>query len=186
MTDKITPEETLSPETDSSSRRDFLMLTTTSIGGVGAACALWPFVQSMNPAADVAALSSIEVDLSKIAPGQSLTVMWRGKPVFIRHRTPEEITHAKETALKDLPDPEVDEKRVQKPEWLVVIGVCTHLGCVPMGQKPSDNKGKYGGWFCSCHGSMYDPSGRIRQGPAPKNLEVPPYKFLSDTRIMIG
>lgn len=191
MADTRTPpherqEEEGGSSQDLPNRRDFLTLTTTSLGGVGAACALWPFIQSMEPSADVIALSSIEVDLSKVAPGQSLTVMWRGKPVFIRHRTPEEIKDAESIPLKDLRDPEDDTKRTQKPEWLVVIGICTHLGCVPMGQKPTDNKGKYGGWFCSCHGSMYDGSGRIRQGPAPKNLEVPPYKFLTDTRILIG
>jgi ubiquinol-cytochrome c reductase iron-sulfur subunit len=186
MVDKTTPEEVLDKEADLPTRRDFLMLTTGSLGAVGAACTLWPFVQSMNPAADVMALSSTEVDISSLGPGQSMTVMWRGKPVFIRHRTPEEIEKVRATPLKDLKDPEGDEKRIQKPQWLVVVGVCTHLGCVPTGQKDADNKGPYGGWFCSCHGSMYDASGRIRQGPAPKNLEVPPYKFLTDTRIRIG
>jgi ubiquinol-cytochrome c reductase iron-sulfur subunit len=167
-------------------RRNFLMLTAGAVGGVGAAGALWPFISSMNPAADTLALSTTEVDLSAIAPGQAITVMWRGKPVFIRHRTPEEIQQALSTPMKDLPDPETDNQRVKKPEWLVVLGVCTHLGCVPNGQKSTDMKGDYGGWFCSCHGSQYDTAGRIRKGPAPKNLEVPPYIFMNDKRIRIG
>lgn len=165
------------------SRRDFVTLTATGVAAVGTACSMWPLVDSLNPAADVLALSSIEVDLSNVAEGQSMTVKWRGKPVFIKHRTDAEVQEAKAVLLSELKDPEKDAARV-KPEhekWLVVIGVCTHLGCVPIG-----GQGEYDGWFCPCHGSHYDSSGRIRKGPAPKNLEVPPYAFISDTKIKIG
>ncbi|MCW2238958.1 ubiquinol-cytochrome c reductase iron-sulfur subunit [Azospirillum canadense] len=167
-------------------RRDFLYLTTMAVGAVGTAAAIWPFIDSMNPSSDTLALASIDVDLAPVAVGQSLTVTWRGKPVFIRHRTPEEIQEARSVALNDLPDPQADDKRVKKPEWLVVIGICTHLGCVPLGQKPTDPRGDYGGWFCPCHGSQYDTSARIRRGPAPANLVVPPYAFLNDTSIRLG
>lgn len=167
-------------------RRDFLSLTTTAVAGVGVAAFAWPFIHSMNPSASVLALASTEVDLAPIAEGQAITVMWRGKPVFIRHRTAEDIRAARETPLGALPDPEPDERRVQKPEWLVMIGVCTHLGCVPLGQRPTDARGDFNGWFCPCHGSHYDTSGRIRRGPAPANLEIPPYTFTSDTAIRIG
>ena len=140
----------------------------------------------MNPAADTLALASTEVDVSKIVEGQAITVTWRGKPVFIRHRTADEIARANAIDSAELRDPEEDETRVQKPELLVVLGVCTHLGCVPLGQKTGEVKGEYEGWFCPCHGSHYDTSGRIRKGPAPTNLEVPPYEFLSDAVIRIG
>jgi ubiquinol-cytochrome c reductase iron-sulfur subunit len=140
----------------------------------------------MNPGKDTLALASTEIDLSPLKEGQSLTVIWRGKPVFIKHRTPQEITEAKNADLNDLIDIEDDADRVQNDKWLVVLGVCTHLGCVPLGQKTSDVKGEYGGWFCPCHGSHYDTSGRIRKGPAPKNLPVPPYVFLNESRIKIG
>jgi len=139
-----------------------------------------------DPAADTLALASIEVDVSKIAEGQSITLKWRGKPVFIRHRTAAEIAEAEKVISADLRDPEEDTARVQKPEYLVVLGVCTHLGCVPLGQKVGEVRGEYDGWFCPCHGSHYDSSGRIRKGPAPTNLEVPPYSFLSDAVIRIG
>ncbi|WP_298727107.1 ubiquinol-cytochrome c reductase iron-sulfur subunit [uncultured Ferrovibrio sp.] len=162
-------------------RRDFIVVAAGAFGAVGAAAALWPFIDQMNPSADVLALSSTEVDLSQIAAGQSVTILWRGKPVFVRHRTEAEIEQARKDDNADLPDPQKDEARVQKPEWLVMMGVCTHLGCVPLGQK-----GDYGGWFCPCHGSHYDTSGRIRKGPAPANLPVPEYTFLTDTRIRIG
>src|SRR5690606_2782400 len=132
------------------------------------------------------ALSTTEVNLAPIEPGQAITVMWQGKPVFIRHRTPEEITQAENTDVSALRDPQTDGERVQKPQWLVMVGICTHLGCVPQGQKNTDVKGEYGGWFCPCHGSHYDTSGRIRKGPAPTNLAVPNYEFLSDTTIRIG
>ena len=147
---------------------------------------VWPLIDSMNPAADVLALASTEVDISAVEVGQAITVTWRGKPVFIRHRTPEEIAEAEDTPLDDLPDPVPDAERVEKPDWLVMVGVCTHLGCVPLGQKPNDPKGEYGGWFCPCHGSHYDTSGRIRKGPAPTNLVSPEYAFLSDSVVKIG
>ncbi len=164
----------ISPETKKESRRDFLHLTTISIGGIGTAVFIWPFLKSMNPAEDTLALGSTEVDLTNINVGQAKTVKWRGKPVFIRRRTSEEILEANDVDLKSLRHPENDKNRVQKEEWLVLLGVCTHLGCVPLGQKMSDSKGEYNGWFCPCHGSHYDSSGRIRKGPAPENLAVPP------------
>lgn len=164
-------------------RRDFVTLTATGMTAVGAACAAWPLVDSLNPSADVLALSSIDVDISNIESGRTITVKWRGKPVFITHRTEAEINEAKNTPMKDLKDPEEDSDRVKdgREKWLVTIGICTHLGCVPLA-----NKGDYDGWFCPCHGSHYDTSGRVRQGPAPLNLAVPPYEFLSDTKIRIG
>jgi len=167
-------------------KRDFLLYSTAAVGVVGAAFAAWPFIDSMNPSKDVLALASTELDLSSIEEGQSITAIWRGKPVFIRKRTAKEIETAKLVKMADLPDPESDADRVQKPEWLILIGICTHLGCIPSGQKGGDVKGEYNGWFCPCHGSHYDISGRIRKGPAPKNLEVPPYKFTDDTNIVIG
>ena len=168
------------------SRRDFLYLSSITVGGIGAATFMWPFIKSMNPAEDTLALGTTEVDISNINEGQSITVKWRGKPVFIRKRTQSEINEANSVNIASLKDPINDLERVQKPEWLVLIGVCTHLGCVPLGQKSSDTKGEYNGWFCPCHGSHYDTSGRIRKGPAPENLAVPPYKFISDTTIVIG
>lgn len=164
-------------------RRDFIVLTASALAGVGAAAVAWPLINSMNPSADVLALASTEVDLAPIQVGQSVTVMWRGKPVFIRRRTQEEITAAEAVSLKELPDPQTDAERVKKghEEWLVMVGICTHLGCIPLGQQ-----GEYGGWFCPCHGSQYDTSGRIRKGPAPTNLVIPEYVFLSDSKIRIG
>ena len=162
-------------------RRDILFVATGAMATVAVGAAVWPLIQQMNPDASTRALASTDVDLSGIAPGQIVTVKWRGKPVFIRHRTPAEITAAEKTPLNVLPDPQPDSARVKKPEWLVVIGVCTHLGCIPLG-----HEGEFGGWFCPCHGSTYDVSGRIRSGPAPANLEVPEYSFLSDTKIKIG
>ncbi|HEV7264701.1 MAG TPA: ubiquinol-cytochrome c reductase iron-sulfur subunit [Falsiroseomonas sp.] len=167
-------------------RRDFLKLTTGAFAAVGVAVIAWPFISSMNPARDVLALASTEVDLSPITVGQAVTVVWRGKPVFVRHRTPEEIQAALAVPLATLPDPQPDPVRVKEPQWLVVLGVCTHLGCVPLGQKPTDARGDFGGWFCPCHGSHYDTSGRIRRGPAPANLAVPEYVFTSPTTIRIG
>lgn len=167
-------------------RRDFLYLTAGAFGVVGAGCFTWPFIDQMNPAADTLAMSSIEVDLSPIELGQAITVTWRGKPVFIRHRTEAEIEGARKTDLSILRDKQQDEDRVQKAEWLVMVGICTHLGCVPLGQKKTDPKGEYGGWFCPCHGSHYDESGRIRKGPAPKNLAIPEYSFVNDTTLKIG
>ena len=173
-------------------RRDFLMVATGALAGVGAVAVAWPFINNLNPAADTLALSSIEVNVKAIAVGQAITVKWRGKPVFIRHRTPEEIKEAEEVPLSELRDPATDKSRVTdsakkvRPEWLIVVGVCTHLGCVPLGTKQGDPRGEYDGWFCPCHGSMYDTSGRIRRGPAPKNLAVPEYLFSSDTLVKIG
>lgn len=168
---------------DGETRRDFIILTASAVAGVGAASVAWPLIDSLNPSADVLALASTEVDLSSIEVGQSIRVKWRGKPVFVRRRTQAEIQTAQAEALGDLPDPEKDTDRVKegKDEWLVLLGVCTHLGCVPLG-----NKGDFGGWFCPCHGSHYDTSGRIRKGPAPKNMAVPPYEFISDNVIKIG
>lgn len=169
-------------------RRDFLLLTAGAVGGVGAAYFAWPFLDSMNPAADILAQSTIEVDLAPIPAGQAITVVWRGKPIFIRHRTPAEIQEAESTPLTSLIDPESDQARVKKGHtpWLIVVGICTHLGCIPTGNTPTQNRGKYGGWACPCHGSLYDTSGRVRRGPAPLNLAVPPYTFLTDTTIRIG
>ncbi|BFL62367.1 Ubiquinol-cytochrome c reductase iron-sulfur subunit [Roseomonas mucosa] len=169
-------------------RRDFLTLVTGSFALVGAGAIAWPFINSMNPAADTLALSTTDVDLGPVAAGQAITVVWRGKPVFIRHRTPEEVKAAVDTPMSALKDPATDQSRTKpgKEPWLVVVGICTHLGCVPLGQKPTDERGAYGGWFCPCHGSVYDTAGRIRQGPAPTNLVVPPYAFTNDTRIRIG
>ena len=176
----------LEPDKDSNNRRDFLYLSSMTIGGVGIAAFMWPFLKSMNPAEDTLALGSTEVDLSDISIGQSITVKWRGRPVFIRRRTQEEIVEANSVDVASLRDPMEDKDRVQQEEWLVLEGVCTHLGCVPLGQKMTDTKGEYNGWFCPCHGSHYDTSGRVRKGPAPDNLPVPPYKFISDTKIIIG
>ncbi|NIA71651.1 ubiquinol-cytochrome c reductase iron-sulfur subunit [Pelagibius litoralis] len=167
-------------------RRDFLYLAAGAMGAVGAGAVVWPLIASMNPSAEVLALASTEVDLGPVVEGQRITVTWRGNPVFIDHRTADQISEAEAVALDDLPDAETDEARVQKTEWLVVIGVCTHLGCVPLGQKTGQNRGEFGGWFCPCHGSHYDTSGRIRKGPAPLNLPVPPYEFTTDTTIVIG
>ncbi len=167
-------------------RRGFMQMFAASLGVFGGAIAAWPLVNSLNPAKDTMALATVEVDIADIAVGSSKTVMWRGKPVFIRHRTEKEISMAKAVDIKSLTDKQSDEERVKRPEWLVAVGVCTHLGCIPQGQKPTENRGEYGGWFCSCHGSEYDTSGRIRKGPAPKNLVVPPYEFVTDTTIKIG
>ena len=167
-------------------RRDFLFTATYAVGAVGAGAVIWPMIDQMNPDASVKALASTEVDVSAVDPGKTITVLWRGKPVFIRRRTQEEIAEAKSVKLEELKHPEKDEDRAKNPEWLVMLGVCTHLGCVPLGQKVSDMKGEYDGWYCPCHGSHYDTSGRIRKGPAPKNLDVPPYTFLNDNTIKIG
>ncbi|KAF8818703.1 ubiquinol-cytochrome c reductase iron-sulfur subunit [Rickettsia endosymbiont of Cardiosporidium cionae] len=165
-------------------RRDFIVLTATGMVAIGALCTIWPLVDSMNPAADILAISEIEVDLSSILAGESLTVKWQGKPVFIKHRKKSEIHEAEISRLDKLIDPEYDSNRVKEghSQWLIVIGICTHLGCIPVA-----NKGDYmGGWFCPCHGSHYDSSGRIRKGPAPKNLIVPPYNFINDNKVRIG
>jgi len=181
-------ETAQAPETrgDNETKRDFLILATTAVGALGAAIFAWPLIDSMNPAADVLALSSTEVDLSSIEEGQSITIKWRGRPVFVRRRTKVEITEAGSIKIINLPDPETDAARVQRPEWLILVGVCTHLGCIPLGQKSTDPRGDFGGWFCPCHGSHYDTSGRIRKGPAPKNLQVPIHTFLDDNTVRIG
>ncbi len=177
-------------------RRDFLYVATGAFAAVGGVFAVWPLVAQMNPDASTLALASTEVDISNIAEGQVVTIMWRGKPVFIRNRTDAEIEQARSVAMDELPDPFARNANIQDPEadaedpnraaepsekWLVLVGVCTHLGCVPLA-----HQGDFGGWFCPCHGSHYDVAGRIRRGPAPENLPVPPLEFLSDTRIRIG
>lgn len=167
--------------TDEPTRRDFLYVATGTFAAVGVAMTAWPFIDQMNPDASVLALSSIEVDLEPIEVGQQVTLNWRGRPVFVRHRTESEIAAARSVELETLRDPQTDDARVQKAEWLIMVGVCTHLGCVPLGQQ-----GDYDGWFCPCHGSHYDTSGRIRKGPAPTNLDIPSYEFLTDSKVKIG
>ena len=164
-----------------SKRRDFLFTTTYAIGAVGIGLTVWPLIDQMNPDSSVKALATTEVDISSVEVGKTITVLWRGKPIFIRRRTQEEIKDASAVELKDLKDPQKDSERAKNPEWLVMVGVCTHLGCVPLG-----NKGEYNGWFCPCHGSHYDTSGRVRKGPAPNNLEIPKYEFLDNNTIKIG
>ena len=182
------------------SRRDFIVIAAQAFAGVGAALALWPFIHQMNPDASTQAAASLEVDLSPIKEGQAITVLWRGKPVFVRSRTKEEITKAVDVKLSELVDPSArnddlpekapatDPNRTKKghENWIVLVGICTHLGCIPKGQSLNDSRGDYGGWFCPCHGSHYDTAGRIRRGPAPRNLEVPTYEFVSDSKIKIG
>lgn len=184
-----------SPDTVEPTRRDILVLATGALGAVGAAGAIWPFIDQMNPDASTLALASIEVDISAIAEGQSITAKWRGKPVFIRNRTAAEIEAAKNVPLSDLKDPlarnanledgadasDLNRAAPDKENFLVMVGVCTHLGCIPLGQQ-----GDFGGWFCPCHGSHYDTAGRIRIGPAPENLHIPTFSFVSDTRLKIG
>lgn len=190
------------PHDEDPNRRDFLVLAGSAFAAVGAAATMWPFIAQMNPDASAQALASTEVDLSPIKEGQAITVMWRGKPVFIRNRTKDEIAAAEKVSLEELSDksarnlampesaPALDDNRVKKghENWLVMVGVCTHLGCIPKGNTPAEAtmRGDYNGWFCPCHGSHYDTSGRIRKGPAPRNLDVPPYEFVSDTKIVIG
>jgi ubiquinol-cytochrome c reductase iron-sulfur subunit len=179
--DSVQKSESLDQE--GQSRRDFLTDVAVGVACVGAAAAAVPFVSSLAPSADVLAVGSTEVDISKIPEGHTMTVTWRGAPVFIMHRTQQQIEEARKVELKDLPDPEDDSARVKKgkEQWLVTLGVCTHLGCVPL-----SNKGEFDGWLCPCHGSHYDSSARIRKGPAPKNLPIPPYEFITDTKIKIG
>lgn len=184
------------PGTPEPSRRDFLYIATGTMGAVGAAAAAWPLINQMAPDASTRALASIEVDVSAIEPGQAITVKWRGKPVFIRNRTEQEVEEAKGVELAALKDPlarnqnEADSEPATdvnrsagegKENWIVMIGSCTHLGCVPVGLA-----GEFGGWFCPCHGSHYDTAGRIRKGPAPENLLIPPFEFVSDDTIKIG
>ena len=181
-------------------RRDFIHIAATAFATIGAAAALWPLIDQMNPDTSTLSLGSIDVDLAPVQVGQAITVMWRGKPIFVRNRTPAEIKSAQEVPLDQLKDPiarimgvtqelPATDKELTKAgheNWLIAIGICTHLGCIPKGQKPGDERGEYGGWFCPCHGSQYDTAGRIRKGPAPRNLEIPPYAFVSDSKIKIG
>jgi ubiquinol-cytochrome c reductase iron-sulfur subunit len=190
----------MEPEAEEPGRRDFLILAGNAFAAIGAASLLWPFIQQMNPDASTQALSSVEIDLAPVKEGQAITVMWRGKPVFIRNRTKTEIESAVNVDPKTLPDglarndglplddPATDANRTIKghENWIVLVGICTHLGCIPKGQAMGDERGEFGGWFCPCHGSQYDTSGRIRKGPAPRNLEVPAYAFQSDSKIKIG
>lgn len=171
---------------DGETRRDFLMLTAGAFGAVSVAAAVWPLVDQMNPAADTLAASTTEFNLAPIKEGQRVLVKWRGKPVFITRRTKASIEAARAVPMAELADKQSDEDRARKPEWLIVVGVCTHLGCIPLGTKQGENRGEFGGWFCPCHGSHYDTSGRIRKGPAPENLPVPDYAFLPDNKIIIG
>ena len=179
-------------------RRDFLYIATGTMAAVGAGLAAWPFIDQMNPSSAVLALASIEVPLDSVALGQQVVVKWRGHPLFVRRRTPAEIAEATKVDVATLPDPDArnpalpdgspatDANRGIKPEWLVLVGVCTHLGCTPTVSTPQVPQGDYGGWLCHCHGSQYDTAGRIRKGPAPQNLAVPPYSFLTPTRIKVG
>ena len=189
-----------SADNDEPTRRDVLLVVAGSFAAVGGGLALWPLLDQMNPDASTLSLATTEVDVAPVEPGQALTVMWRGKPIFIRHRTGDEIAKAKDAPLDDLLDPLArnanlsadapasDDNRAatDREPWLVMIGVCTHLGCIPKGQAVGDYKGEYGGWFCPCHGSQYDTAGRVRIGPAPENLAIPPYSFVSDKKIKIG
>jgi len=183
---------------DAGTRRDFLYVASGAMGAVGVAAIAWPFIDQMNPSTAALALASTEVDLSAVQPGQQVIVKWRGHPLFVRRRTPAEIAEAKAVDVSSLPDPlayndnladnapATDANRATKPEWLILIGVCTHLGCTPTVSTPQMPEGDYGGWLCHCHGSQYDTAGRIRKGPAPRNLQVPPYSFLSATRVKVG
>lgn len=175
-------------ETIDEEKRDFIYIATGAATAVGVGALAWPLVAQMGKAADTLAAGSIEIDLSSIAEGQQLKVLWRGKPVFVRHRTPAEIEEAEAVDVAKLPDPQTDNQRLMPnpqgnldPKYLVMIGVCTHFGCVPVGEA-----GDFGGWYCPCHGSHYDTAGRIRKGPAPKNLEIPPYAYISDNVIKVG
>lgn len=193
MEDKTTPETPPEP-----ARRDFLYIATGAATAVGAGFALWPLIDQANPSRAVRALSSVEVDVSSVLPGQQVVVQWQGKPVFVRRRTPKDIAAARAADSGGLPDglarnanltesaPASDANRTIKPEWLVVVGVCTHLGCMPAVSSPATPQGEFGGWYCHCHGSDYDTAGRIRKGPAPENLPVPPYAFTGPTTIKIG
>lgn len=173
---------------DGETRRDFLLHTTVAFGAVGTAMMVWPLIDSMNPAADTLSLSTTEFSIAGLQEGQDITVVWRGKPVFVRYRTKADVEAAQNVDVKDLRDAQTDASRVKKGHEaiLIVVGVCTHLGCIPLGQKPTDPRGEFGGWFCPCHGSQYDTSGRIRKGPAPANLPVPPYTFVNDTTVRVG
>lgn len=172
----------LSEDSPQTTRRDFIHISACAFAAVGAGAAIVPFIKSMNPADDVLASSTVDVDVSKMNPGDSVTVMWRGKPVFIKRRSDEEVEAIRAIPLKDLKDPETDQARVELPDWLVVIGVCTHLGCIPTLRKSLFEGAD--GWLCACHGSKYDGSGRVVSGPAPTNLPVPAYTFLNDNKVI--
>lgn len=180
MTDQVVDAKAAG---DDPSRRDFIHIAAGAAAAGGAVMAAWPLISQMNPAGDTLALASTEFDLTKVQEGQQVVIKWRGKPLFVRYRTPAEIEAARKAPLSDLKDPQSDADRVKegKEQFLILIGSCTHLGCVP-----TFGTGDYGGWFCPCHGSHYDTSGRIRKGPAPKNLEVPEYAYLTDTQVKIG
>ncbi len=185
---------------DEPNRRDFIHIATTAFLVIGGAAALWPAGDQMNPSEATLAEGTIEVDIAPISEGQAITVMWRGKPVFIRHRTPEEIEAARAVDVGELKDPQVNamgevaglpatDENLTRPgyeQWLILVGICTHLGCIPKGNKPSENRGEFGGWFCPCHGSHYDTAGRVRKGPAGRNLLLPLYTFTTDTSIQLG
>ncbi len=179
---------TESSEADGVRRRDFIHIAATSFAGMGAVAVALPLVNQMSPSADVLAMASIEVDISAIEVGQAIKTSWRKQPIFIRNLTPAEITDANKVAISSLRDPQTLAERTKagKENWLVTLGVCTHLGCVPQGAAAGEVKGDYKGYFCPCHGSHYDTAGRIRKGPAPLNLQVPEYEFLSDTVVKIG
>jgi ubiquinol-cytochrome c reductase iron-sulfur subunit len=197
---QLTPTHFPVPDKDEPSRRDVIMIAAGGFAAAGGALALWPLLDQMNPDQSALSLASTEVDLAHVEAGQAITVMWRGKPIFIRHRTDAEINAAKDLPVDELPDPlarnanlpdnapATDDNRITKGReaWLVMIGICTHLGCIPKGQAVGDPKGEYGGWFCPCHGSQYDTAGRIRKGPAPQNMAIPPYAFTADTKVKIG
>ena len=167
-------------------KRDFIYVATGAMVVVGVGAFAWPFIDSMNPSARIRSLATVEIPLGGIEVGQRVTVMWRGRPVFVDRRTEAQIDAAVADDDADLIDPQSDADRVQNPEWLIVVGVCTHLGCIPLGQKDSDPRGNWGGWYCPCHGSQYDTSGRVRRGPAPKNLVVPPYELMDGEKVIIG
>lgn len=189
MTEHYPSAEANKPIDDTSAataRRDFLYYATAGVGAVTTGAAIWPLINSLNPSADVTALSSVEVDLDGIELGTRITLKWQGKPVFIDRRTEEQIARARADDTANLIDPAADSDRAERPEWLIVIGLCTHLGCVPLGQNRGDPLGDWQGWFCPCHGSHYDTAGRIRKGPAPRNLDLPPYTFVTDTLVRIG
>jgi len=190
VSDTITthPDDASQLETVDESKRDFIHIATGAVAAAGVGALAWPLVMQMSKAADTLAAGSIEIDLTKVAEGQQLKMLWRGKPVFVRHRTPAEIEAAVNTDVADCPDPETDDERLipnaegkLNPAYLVMVGVCTHFGCVPVGEA-----GDFDGWYCPCHGSHYDTAGRIRKGPAPKNMEIPPYEYISDTVIKVG
>ena len=185
-----TPEDHNEPPEngDGVRRRDFINIAAVSFAGVGVVAAVLPLISQMSPSADVLALASVEVDISKIATGQAIKTMWRKQPVFIRNLTPKEIAEAKAVPMSELRDPQTLAERTKpgKENWLITLGVCTHLGCIPLGTGEGENKGPFGGYFCPCHGSAYDTAARIRKGPAPKNLFVMPYEFTSPTVVTIG